>query len=170
MSSSAPTALPKILVSACLLGNRVRYDGEALTLEDAILARWLAAGQVVSVCPEVEGGLPVPRPPAEIVGGAAVKVLAAEAQVIDNNDEDVSGYFVSGAKRALSLCQRHSISVAVLTEGSPSCGSSAVYDGTFSRNRIPGQGVTTALLRSRGITVFSQYELAAADRVLNSNY
>jgi uncharacterized protein YbbK (DUF523 family) len=168
--SSAATALPKILVSACLLGNRVRYDGRALTLEDAILSRWLAAGQVVSVCPEVEGGLSVPRRPAEIIGGDAVQVLAATAQVIDDSGEDVSGCFVSGAKHALSLCERHGITVAVLSEGSPSCGSSAVYDGSFSRNRVPGQGVTTALLRSRGITVFSQHELAAADRALDSNY
>jgi uncharacterized protein YbbK (DUF523 family) len=166
--ASASIALPKILVSACLLGNRVRYDGRALTLADDILTRWLAAGQVVSVCPEVEGGLAVPRLPAELVGGDGGPVLSGVAQVIDSSGEIVSDCFVSGAKHALDICERHGISVAVLSEASPSCGSSVVYDGSFSRNRVPGQGVTTALLRSRGITVFSQYELAEADRALKA--
>ena len=152
----------KVLVSACLLGNPVRYDGGDLQSTDAILAQWLREGRVVSFCPEVAGGLPTPRPPAEIVGGDGAAVLAEHAQVLDCHGQDVSASFLSGARQALALCQAQQIRVAVLTDRSPSCGSSLTYDGSFTGTRLPGQGVTTALLEQQGIRVFSQHQIPQA--------
>ena len=157
----------KILVSACLLGQRVRYDGEALTVSKEILQRWLEDGRVVSVCPEVEAGMPIPRPPAEIASGDGYDVLTGAAIVKDKTGIDVSSYFRSGASIALSLCRENNIVLAVLAESSPSCGSSKIHDGTFSGNKISGVGVTAALLEQNGIRVFNQHEIAAADRLAN---
>ncbi|KHL74548.1 hypothetical protein PpSQ1_09885 [Pseudomonas putida] len=156
---------PKVLVSACLLGQAVRYDGRASGHPD-LLQRWQAEGCVVPLCPEVAGGLPTPRPPAEIPGGQGDEVLDGAAQVLTVNGEDVSAAFLAGAQRALTLVRRHGIRVAVLKAGSPSCGNRLTYDGTFAGVKIPGQGVTTALLRREGVLVFSELELEEAQRAL----
>ena len=152
----------KILISACLLGQRVRYDGDGARSGHELLARWEREGRLVPICPEVAGGLPVPRPPAELRGGDGGDVLAGSAQVVTAAGADVSPFFRSGAQAALALAERHGIRVAVLKERSPSCGSRFVYDGSFSRTRVPGQGVTAALLREHGIRVFSEEELESA--------
>ncbi len=158
----------KILISACLLGKRVRYDGCALTVCEEILKRWIDDGRVVSVCPEVDSGMSIPRAPAEIVGGNGMGVLAKTARVVDNTGIEVTDYFTRGAEIALSLCQKEHISVALLAESSPSCGSSTIYDGSFSRTKIAGSGVTAALLEQHGIRVFSQNNIALADLFLKS--
>src|SRR6185369_10118398 len=116
--------MEKVLVSACLLGEPVRHNGAHKKSEHEILLRWIREGRVVPICPEVAGGLPVPRPAAEMPGGAGgAKVLAGEASVMADDGRDVTSYFVDGARRALALAQAHGIRVAVLKEGSPSCGS-----------------------------------------------
>jgi uncharacterized protein YbbK (DUF523 family) len=158
--------MKKVLVSACLLGKRVRYDGRALTVTEHILKDWIRAGQVVSICPEVDAGMPIPRPAAEISGGDGYAVLAGQGRVITSTGADVTDYFRSGAERALALCNEHHINIAVLSEASPSCGSSVIYDGSFSRTKISGVGVTTALLRKNEIRVFSQHEISAAQAAL----
>ncbi|SSW72317.1 hypothetical protein AVE30378_05053 [Achromobacter veterisilvae] len=146
-----------VLVSSCLLGNPVRYDGRGVSRDNAVLARWLREGRVVSVCPEMAGGLPVPRPPAEIEPGAgAAAVLAGRARVVAVSGEDVTAPFVQGAREALAAASRHAIRVAVLKEGSPSCGSGYVYDGHFAGRKLPGQGVTAELLGRAGVRVFSE--------------
>jgi uncharacterized protein YbbK (DUF523 family) len=156
-----------ILVSACLLGQPVRYDGSDKRCNHPLLQRWLDEGRVVPVCPEVAGGLPVPRQPAEITDGAGgLKVLAGEARVMDAQAQDVSEAFVAGARHALALAQRHHIRMAVLKQGSPSCGSVSIYDGSFSGNKVPDAGVTTALLRQAGIYVFGEDQLQQADLLL----
>ena len=155
----------RVLVSACLLGQRVRYDGGGHGPFD-LLETWRDEGRVISVCPEVAGGLGVPRPPAEIVGGTGADVHAATAAVITDAGVDVSGQFRRGAEVALELVRHHDIRVAVLKERSPSCGSGAIYDGTHSRTLTRGDGVTTALLREHGVEVFGESELAAADAML----
>ncbi|UYG08308.1 DUF523 domain-containing protein [Halomonas sp. M4R1S46] len=160
--------MEKVLVSACLLGWRVRYDGGAKTLASETLARWQAEGRVVAVCPEVDAGLPTPRAPAEIIGGDGADVLAGAARVVDPSGEHLTEAFVEGAALALRLCRRHAIRVAVLTEHSPSCGSTHIYDGSFSGTRQPGAGITTALLRQQGVQVFGQNDIAAADRALRA--
>ena len=147
----------KVLVSACLLGAPVRYNGRDKKSDHPVLERWLREGRVVSACPEVLGGLGTPRDPAEIVQIAGLRRVTARA------GRDVTAEFERGAALALEQAVMNEVRVAVLKEGSPSCGSAWTYDGTFSGTRVAGEGVTAALLRSRGIRVFSENEFADAD-------
>jgi uncharacterized protein YbbK (DUF523 family) len=159
--------MEKVLVSACLLGEPVRYNARDKRCDHDILQRWLGEGRVVPVCPEVAGGLPIPRPPAEIASGAdAAAVLDGTAAVLDDEGRDVSAHFLSGAEVALAAARLHRIRVAVLKEGSPSCGSSFVYDGSFTGARVAGPGVTAALLERFGIRVFNEDQLEEAERFL----
>jgi uncharacterized protein YbbK (DUF523 family) len=159
----------KVLVSACLLGAAVRYDGSHKRVHDPILQIWFDAGRIISVCPELAGGLTVPRAAAEIESGAnAVAILHNKARVLTKQGEDVSSAFAQGAQHAAELVRLYGIRVAVLKDGSPSCGSSQVYDGSFSGKRIAGQGLTVALLRQMGVRVFSELELAQADEYLKA--
>ncbi|KGD88142.1 purine nucleoside phosphorylase [Achromobacter sp. RTa] len=146
-----------VLVSSCLLGKPVRYDGRGFSHDYTVLARWLEEGRVLSVCPKRAGGLPVPRPPAEIEPDAdAAAVLAGRARVMAVSGEDVTAPFVRGAQEALAAARRHGIRMAVLKEGSPSCGSGYVYDGHFAGRKQPGMGVTAELLGREGVRVFSE--------------
>ncbi|MDM5090717.1 DUF523 domain-containing protein [Aeromonas bestiarum] len=141
---------PRVLVSACLLGQPVRYDGQS----KGIVSDWLTAlgveGRTLAFCPEVAGGLPTPRPPAERQGE---RVLTASGL-------DVTTEFDRGAELALALCQAQGIRFALLKEGSPSCGSGRIYNGRFDGVSVTGEGKTTALLRRHGINVFSEDQLA----------
>jgi len=139
----------KILVSACLLGEKVRYDGGD-SRQAGLLETWQTEGRVIALCPEVAGGLPVPRAPAEI---------QTDGRIINIEHEDVTDAFERGATRALELCRAHQIQIAILKEGSPSCGSSLINNGNFDRTKIPGKGITTRLLETHGIRVFSESEL-----------
>ena len=156
---------PKVLVSRCLLGHRVRYDGGA-SGPYALLAQWQAEGRVIALCPEVAGGLPTPRAAAEIPGGQGVEVLAGKAAVITTVGEDVTEAFVSGARQALALVERHGIRIAILKANSPSCGNRLTYDGSFRGVKVEGQGVTAALLTRAGVQVFSELELEEAAKAL----
>lgn len=153
--------MQKILVSRCLLGHRVRYDGGSHGPFD-LLARWQAQGRVVALCPEVAGGLPTPRPPAEIAGGRGGRVLDGTSQVFTVHGEDVSAAFIRGAEQAVELVRAHDIRLAILKARSPSCGNRENYDGSFSGMRVPGEGVTAAALKRLGVLVFSEEELDAA--------
>ena len=157
-----------VLISSCLLGNPVRYDGRGVPNEDAVLRRWRDEGRVVVVCPEVAGGMPIPRPPAEIAPGKrAADVLAGNARVIAVTGEDVTLPFVRGGHAALAAARAHNIRIAVLKEGSPSCGSGYVYDGHFARQRQAGVGITAHLLTQAGIQVFSEKQWAEAQACLS---
>lgn len=160
--------LSKILVSACLVGNRVRYNARDVPCGSETLAGWLREGRVVPLCPEVAGGLPVPRPPAEIANADGKDVIEGSARVFDNTGRDVTGHFLEGARRALATARQHDVKIAVLKEKSPSCGSSLVYDGTFSGTANPGRGVTTAILEANGIRVFSEHEIEEAAKFLEA--
>ncbi|WP_017579905.1 DUF523 domain-containing protein [Nocardiopsis valliformis] len=157
----------KVLVSACLMGRRVRYDGRAKPVGDDTVTRWREEGRLVVHCPEIAGGLPVPRPPAEIEPGAnAADVLAGRARILTPEGADVTDHFVSGAHSALATAQTHGVVLALLKESSPSCGLHEVYDGTFQGHKVPGEGVTAHLLREHGVAVFNENEVAqAADRL-----
>lgn len=157
--------MQKVLVSRCLLGHPVRYDGGA-SGPYAQLARWQDEGRVVALCPEVAGGLPTPRAPAEIPGGQGADVLAGRVPVVDVTGADVSAAFLAGAQVALQLVRRHGIKVAILKANSPSCGNLETYDGSFSGIRVAGEGVTAALLRREGVQVFSELQLAEAALLL----
>ena len=148
--------MQKILVSACLLWEKVRYDGGDCR-QGGVLQKWLEQGRLVALCPEVAGGLPVPRPPAEIAAGG---------RVLRQGGEDVTAAFVAGAERAVALCREHGIAMAILKEGSPSCGSHLINDGSFAGVKIAGEGVAAALLRRHGIRVFSERQLAEAEHFL----
>ena len=146
-----------VLVSACLAGRACRFDGSG-ALEDEVAAR-VEAGRAVLVCPEVDGGLGTPRPPAEIVGGDGADVLAGRARVVTNEGVDVTEAYVKGAERALAAARRVGATTAILKARSPSCGVGRVYDGTFSRTLEAGDGVTAALLAANGIEVVSDEDL-----------
>ncbi|MBB6340452.1 uncharacterized protein YbbK (DUF523 family) [Pseudomonas fluvialis] len=154
--------MEKILVSRCLLGQPVRYDGGAHGPRD-LLQRWQAEGRVVPLCPEVFGGLPTPRAPAEITGGQGARVLDGELPVLTVDGADVSPAFLAGAREALRLCAEHGIRLAVLKARSPSCGNHENYDGSFSGVRVPGEGVTAVALRRAGVLVLNEDELAQAE-------
>ena len=152
--------MEKIIVSACLMGARVRYDGRAKTLEDQILGTWRAEGRLLALCPEMAAGLPTPRPPAEIAPGATAEaVLKGRAGIFDRDGMDMTHEFTTGANLALELAQYHSVRFALLADGSPSCGSTFVYSGDFDGQRHEGQGVVAARLRAAGVTVYAPTQL-----------
>ncbi len=154
--------MERILVSACLLGRPVRYDGTGRLSDDPLFARWRQEGRLVAFCPEVGGGLPVPRPAAEICGGSGGDVLDGRARVMTRAGDDVTEYFLDGARQALDRARSCGVRVAILKEGSPSCGSLRIHDGSFGGTKVPGSGVTTALLERHGIAVFAEDAVAAA--------
>ena len=137
----------RILVSACLLGVACRYDGKSKP-HPAVLALQVRH-QLIPVCGEVFGGLPTPRTPAERVGNG----------VYTRDGRDVTAEYVRGAEEVLDLAKRMDCHVALLKERSPSCGSGEIYDGSFSRNLITGDGVTAALLKANGIAVVGESEV-----------
>ncbi|WP_067797400.1 DUF523 domain-containing protein [Actinomadura formosensis] len=153
--------MERILVSSCLAGRPVRYDGAARPVGNGLFERWRSEGRLVPFCPEVSGGLPVPRPPAEIVDGDGADVLDGRARILTDTGEDVTDRFLQGARLALDTAQRTGTRIALLKEGSPSCGTHRIYDGTFTATKRPGSGVTTALLERAGITVFTENDLEA---------
>lgn len=144
------TRAHKVLVSACLLGQPVRYDGQSKGIVSDWLAELGAEGRVLAFCPEVAGGLPTPRPPAERQGELVVTASGL----------DVTAEFARGAVLALETCQQQGIRFALLKEGSPSCGCGRIYNGRFEGQSVAGEGMTTALLRRHGIAVFSEDQLS----------
>ncbi len=151
-----------ILISACLLGRPVRYDGKGKPLIHPAIDGWRAEGRLVAFCPEQAGGLSTPRPPAEIEGGASGEdVIEGRARVIEKTGRDVTKAFVEGGEKAIDFARANGCAHALLIDGSPSCGSGFIYDGSFSGVRHPGLGVTAALLRQAGIAVFSDREIEA---------
>ncbi|MBX6396005.1 MAG: DUF523 domain-containing protein [Alicyclobacillaceae bacterium] len=143
-----------MLVSACLVGCRCRYDGSSR--EDPRLESLVAEGKAVPVCPEQMGGLPTPRPPAQIVGGDGEDVLEGRAKVLTEEGVDVTPAFIRGAEETLRMARRVGATRAVLKERSPSCGSAVIYDGTFSGATRKGRGVAAALLERHGVQVLSE--------------
>lgn len=139
--------MERILISACLVGDNVKYDGG--NNKNPLIEKLLEKYELVPFCPEVEGGLPIPRHASEQRG----------EQVVNDIDEDVSDEFYRGADLALNICLYLKITKAILKERSPSCGVHSIYDGTFSHKVIPGMGVTAALLKRKGITVYSEDEI-----------
>lgn len=147
-----------ILISACLLGQPVRYDGRSCPFKCTLIDQWQAKGLLVPVCPEMDGGLPVPRPPAEITPGGGPGVWAGTARV-KTRETDVTDFFIKGAQAALDKAIAWGIKTALLKQKSPSCASCRIYDGSFRRSLVDGMGVTTALLRQHGIMVFGEDQI-----------
>lgn len=147
-----------ILLSACLAGFNVRYDGG--NARNELAARLVALGQAITVCPEVMGGMSTPREPAEIQGGDGTDVIAGRAKVVNRRGIDVTRQYLQGAQLTLGIAHRHQVQVAFLKQKSPACGTHLVYDGSFSGHKIVGLGVAAALLRQHGIQVFGDEELS----------
>lgn len=146
-----------ILVSACLLGCKVRYKGDGKPI--ALLMKYKESGHFIPFCPECRGGLPTPRPASEITGGSGADVHKGKARVINKEGRDVTREFTGGARKALETCRKYGIKTAILKSRSPSCSPRAIYDGTFSGRVREGEGVTAALLRDALITLYSEEDL-----------
>lgn len=160
--------MKKILISSCLAGRKVRYDGKVVPVSNRLLEKWQGQNRLVQVCPEVDGGLAIPRPPAQIAGGTGDDVLNGNARVVDENGKDVTVDFIKGAHLALDTGRKYGIQVAVFKEKSPSCGVNRIYDGTFSGCLISGTGVAVALLKKNNIQVFSENELEKVEFYLKN--
>jgi uncharacterized protein YbbK (DUF523 family) len=136
-----------ILISACLLGIRCRYDGTAKY--DARIEKLMGRHQLIPVCPEIYGGLSTPRDPSERVGD----------KVAGKNGQDVTAAFQKGAEETLALAKLFHCEYAILKERSPSCGHGQIYDGTFTGKLIPGSGVTADLLMKNGVQVLGESQM-----------
>ncbi|WP_233613298.1 MULTISPECIES: DUF523 domain-containing protein [Corallococcus] len=148
-------AAPTVMVSACLLGEACRYDGRSQRSERVLAA--LEGKAVIPICPEAAAGLGIPRPPVDLAGGTGVDVWAGRARALTRETrEDRTAAFQDGAQQALEAARRFDVTVALLKEKSPSCGSQRVYETGVLR---PGEGITTALLRADGRTVVSDEDL-----------
>jgi uncharacterized protein YbbK (DUF523 family) len=135
------------LCSACLLGLNCRYNGEVKPNEKVIS---LAVEEIlIPICPEQMGGLPTPRKPAEQKDG----------KIVTEDGDDVTSYFINGAEQVLEVAKLYNIKSAILKQRSPSCGCGQIYDGTFSRTAIDGDGITTKLLKENGIEVLTEEDL-----------
>lgn len=146
--------MPKYLMSACLAGENVRYDGRHCLQEQ--LKKLVENGDAIMVCPETMGGLATPRLPAEIVGGSAEDVLNGKAEVLDSKANNLTQTFINGAYKVLKIAQSNQITHVILKENSPSCGSHFIYDGTFKAQKIRGMGITATLLKQHGFIVLSE--------------
>jgi uncharacterized protein YbbK (DUF523 family) len=144
--------LKKILVSACLCGDPCRYDGKAVPCDDPHFLRWLDEGRFVQVCPEVLAGLGVPRGESQRKGDRVVTV----------DGKDVTDAFFEGAEATLALAKKQDVAFCILKQRSPSCGSRIIHDGTFSGVKIPGQGITTEILRNAGFIVVGEDQMEEA--------
>jgi uncharacterized protein YbbK (DUF523 family) len=136
------------LVSACLVGFPCRHNGQAKAIP--ALRKAFAQGRLVPFCPELAGGLGVPRDRAEIRGGAGEEVWQGKAQVVAESGVNLTQFYIKGAQATLLLARSLGLKEAFLKSHSPSCGAGKVYDGTFSGRLKVGDGVTAALLRKNG--------------------
>lgn len=140
-----------LLISACLLGFECKYSGGSNALDAAALAALRERFRLIPVCPESAGGLPTPRPPSERRNG----------KVINKLGQDVTEEYRKGADTALYLARRYGCTRALLKERSPSCGSGAIYDGSFTGSLVPGDGVAAESLKAAGIRVYGESEIEA---------
>lgn len=154
-------------VSACLGGCPVRYDGRDQRVAE--IEQLVKQHEAIMICPEVIGGLPIPRDPAEIVGGDGFDVWHGQAKVLTNQGEDVTEMFKRGAITAFKKLQTQGIDTLILKEKSPSCGSQWIYDGTFSGTKIKGVGVATAYFLDNGIQVYSEIQWLQREGKVNGS-
>lgn len=169
--------MDRILISSCLIGRRVRYNGSDKSSDAKdIIKRWVSEGRLVPHCPEVMVGFPTPRPPAEIKDPRHLMegsfdgsdVLEWRARVVEYLGRDVTDMYVQAARDTVDVALRNGCRHAVLTNGSPSCGTTFIYDGSFSSATKPGMGVTAAALRDAGLQVWPETAIRDLDAQLRS--
>ena len=149
--------MKKILVSGCLYGWVVRYDGGDTSCVDPLFLKWKEEGRLVPVCPEILGGLTVPRSPCQ----------RKNDRVVNELGEDVTLEFLKGAEETVRIAKEQDVVCCLMKQRSPSCGSKIIYDGTFSGRKIPGQGITVELLRKAGFPVFDELELDKVEDIIS---
>ena len=137
----------KILVSACLLGVNCKYDGEN-NINEKVL-EYIKDKEVIPICPEIYGGLKTPRTPSEIL----------KDKVMTKDNIDVTKEYRKGAEETLYLAKLFNVKKALLKAKSPSCGNKEIYDGSFTKNKIKGMGITAKLLKENGIEILSEEEI-----------
>ncbi|MCD8213700.1 MAG: DUF523 domain-containing protein [Campylobacter sp.] len=144
----------KILISACLLGENCKYDGgnNLRSISSFKIARLAEIYDLIAVCPEVLGRLDIPREPAEILNG---RVITKDSHL------DVTENFNLGAEICAEIALKQSCKKAILKERSPSCGSGEIYDGSFTKSIIKGDGVTAKKLRRIGVKIFGESRMDA---------
>lgn len=133
-----------IAISSCLIGINCTYKGSNHKID--VLKQLVDSGLAIAVCPEVLGGMSIPRDPCEIV----------EGQVVSNQGVDCTKEYLLGASRVLALIKKHDIKVALLKSKSPSCGKGTIYDGSFSHQLVNGDGITTKILELNGVMVYNE--------------
>ena len=149
--------MDKILVSKCLLGENVKYNGGNNFINNPIIKKWIDEGRLIPICPEVEGGLPVPRPASEIKNEKVINFLGF----------DVTKEFMLGANIACQTAKLNGAKFALLKQSSPSCGSKTVYDGTFSGAKTSGMGIAAKALSDMGVKVFDENEIEKLESLLD---
>lgn len=154
-----------ILVSSCLAGLEVRYNGTHCLNHH--IRKLVEENKAMMICPELLGGFSTPREPAEIIGGDGEDVLDGKARVVDKLGKDVTEQYIKGAQAALEKAKEINATIVVLKENSPSCGSSQIYNGKFSGNKIAGNGVTSALLKRNRLKVMSEEQFAETVKYSN---
>ena len=139
--------MEKLLISACILGINCKYNGKNNynPLVEKVKEKYI----LIPICPEEMGGLSTPRNPSEILND----------KVISSKGDDVTNNFFDGANKALDIVKKENISKALLKEGSPSCGSNHIYDGTFTKTKINGMGITARLLKNNNIKIYTEDEI-----------
>ncbi|UOQ49787.1 DUF523 domain-containing protein [Gracilibacillus caseinilyticus] len=147
-----------ILVSSCLAGLKVRYNGTHSL--DHRISKLINEHKATPVCPELLGGFSTPREPAEIIDGNGEDVLAGNAKVVEKSGKDVTELYIKGAYITLEKAKQVNATMVVLKENSPSCGSSMIYNGEFIGEKMAGNGVTSALLKRNGLRVISEEQFA----------
>ncbi len=148
--------MKKVLVSGCIYGWHCRYDAVDLPSMDKRFLKWKEQGILIPVCPEVFGGLATPRPDAQRI----------DEKVITCTGIDVTKEYEAGAQEALRLAKEHEVAFCIMKQDSPSCGSKFIFDGTFTENKVKGEGRAVQLLREAGYLIFDEEELDKAERLL----
>lgn len=146
----------KVLISACLLGDNVKYSGGNNLTPELIKLLEKYNIKIVKVCPECFGGLSIPRVPSEI----------RDDKVYSKEGKDVTKEFLKGAEKTFKIAKEEEIDFAILKERSPSCGSSFIYDGSFSGKLIQGQGITVRKLNKENVKIFSEENLENIEKYL----
>lgn len=136
-----------LLISSCILGNNTKYNGG--NNYNPLVEKLKEKYHLIVCCPEVDGGLPIPRDPSEINGDKVISV----------NGKDVTLEYNKGALHALELVKKYHITKALLKDGSPSCGKNYIYDGTFSHTKINKMGITSAILHNEGVIIYTENDI-----------
>lgn len=149
--------MERILVSGCLYGYSCRYDGRSKPCDHPVFLKWKEEGRLVPVCPETDGGLPVPRDPCQ----------RCDTEILTEDGRSCTAQYRLGAEMALAAAREQDVVFCIMKEGSPSCGVNEIYDGSFTGRKTDGEGLATELLRKNGFKVFSENELTKAAEYLS---